>query len=112
MKIFAALLINIALSFPAYSQDLIKSVNDFRQSQSRPIVIVDQCLQKQAEAHCVWMTTNGMSHQGFYNRLNTCKMYGGECVAYGNNPVQLWINSGPHRRIMLGNYRYIGVASK
>lgn len=89
----------------------VDQINSYREKQGRSALVVNDCLQKQAETHCLWMAKHGMSHTGYQQRLAHCGMSGSECIAMGGPPVQMWINSSPHRAIMLGNYKYCGVAT-
>jgi uncharacterized protein YkwD len=104
------------------AQSIHNQVNQYRESQNLPRLVLDETISEQARAHSVNMANiNRLSHDGFSDRVKTIEQvipYGGgaENVAFNmgharpdNTAIQGWIKSPGHNRNMLGNYDLTGI---
>ena len=102
-------------------KDVLTYTNKFRKSKRLPVLIINDELNAIAQKHSVDMARGkvGFGHGGFSKRNNLAKKVihplnrFGENVAYGatsgKEVVTQWKNSPPHRRNMMGGYKYIGI---
>jgi uncharacterized protein YkwD len=113
-------------SFSYYSdsglvKDVLAQTNKFRKSKRLPVLIMNDELNAIAQKHSADMARGkvGFGHAGFSKRNNLAKKVihplsrFAENVAYGatsgKEVVTQWKNSPPHRRNMMGGYKYIGI---
>jgi uncharacterized protein YkwD len=101
--------------------DVLSHTNKFRRSKGLATLVINDDLNALAEKHSVDMAKGrvGFGHSGFNKRYHIArqKIEGfkafAENVAYGvssgKEVVTMWKNSTPHRRNMLGQYKYIGI---
>lgn len=102
-------------------EDILKETNTFRTSNGLAPLTARLELTKMAQEHSDDMAKGlvPFGHEGFNNRqqnlvkqMNNLKAFG-ENVAFGpttgKEAVKGWENSPPHRRNMLGNFKYIGI---
>lgn len=104
-------------------EDVLSYTNKFRKSKGLPALIMKDDLNDIAQKHSTNMAKGrvGFGHDGFQNRYDEARKkisgFSGfaENVAYGaksgKDVVNMWKNSSGHRRNMLGNYKYIGIAT-
>lgn len=104
-------------------EDILSHTNKFRKSKGLSALIINADLNAIAEAHSINMAKGrvGFGHSGFNKRYAMAKRkivgFTGfaENVAYGvdtgKEVVTMWKNSTPHRRNMLGRYKYIGIGT-
>lgn len=102
-------------------QDVLSQTNKFRKSRGLSALVINAELNAIAQKHSVNMATGktGFGHNGFSKRNKEAKKRipsissFAENVAYGatsgKEVVTDWKNSPPHRRNMLGRYKYIGI---
>ncbi|MSP12133.1 MAG: CAP domain-containing protein [Chloroflexi bacterium] len=97
-------------------------INQYRVNNNLPPLVLNSRLANAAQIHSDDMaTTNDVSHTGSdgsspWDRIHHAGysiLNAGEVVAAGQSSpeevVNAWINSLPHRHILLGNYRDIGI---
>jgi len=106
---------------PGLVKDVLTYTNKFRKSKRMPVLILNDDLNAIAQKHSVDMARGkvGFGHAGFSKRNNMARKVihplnrFGENVAYGatsgKEVVTQWKNSPPHRRNMMGSYKYIGI---
>ena len=104
-----------------FRQDILKYTNQFRQRRGLPALALDQKASSLAQEHSSDMADRvvGFGHAGFQERTDQLRaVYGryiatGENVAYGRlsakEVVNIWINSPPHRKNLLGNFNKVGI---
>lgn len=101
---------------------VVMHVNQLRQSRGLPPVAVHQDLTRAAAKHSADMAVhNSLSHRGSDGSMPKGRILdegyepsaSGECVAQGQataeQVVNDWATDPPHREILLGSYRHIGV---
>ena len=100
---------------------IIHAMNGVRASHGLPALRTNRALARAADAHSKSMQrTNRIGHGAFSKRLRRYVRTRtvGENVAWmsgcdANAIVQLWMNSAPHRRVMLSkSFRRIGVGRR
>lgn len=107
------------------TNDVIKYINKFRNSNHLPALKAHKYLMKAAQSHSDDMAThkflnhNGSDHSTPFTRMKKCGYdwkEAGECIVEvwgAPDPkyvVDQWIADKPHRNILLGkNYVHIGV---
>jgi len=101
--------------------DVLTHTNKFRKSKGLPVLIISDELSAIAQKHSADMARGrvGFGHGGFSKRNKMAAkvihpLNGfAENVAYGSTTgkqvVTQWKNSPPHRRNILGHYKYIGI---
>lgn len=101
--------------------DVLTHTNKFRKSKRLPVLIISDELSVIAQKHSADMASGrvGFGHAGFSKRNKMAAkvihpLNGfAENVAWGatsgKEVVTQWKNSPPHRRNMLGHYKYIGI---
>ena len=100
--------------------DVLKYTNEFRKSQKKSDLIMNEDLNKMAEKHSEDMASGKVAfgHDGFTERVEKARkklkdMMVAENVAFGSytgkDVVEQWKRSSGHRANMLGNYKYIGI---
>jgi len=101
--------------------DVLTHTNKFRKSKRLAVLIINDELSAIAQKHSADMARGrvGFGHGGFSKRNKMAKKAihplnrFAENVAYGatsgKQVVTGWKNSTPHRRNMLGRYKYIGI---
>jgi len=102
-------------------KDVFTYTNKFRKSKRMPVLIMNDELNAIAQKHSADMARGkvGFGHTGFSKRNNLARKVihplncFAENVAYGatsgKEVVTQWKNSPPHRRNMMGSYKYIGI---
>jgi uncharacterized protein YkwD len=106
------------------TEDLLKYTNQFRKSKGLKAVEMRDDLNAIARKHSEDMASGRCSfgHHGYDLRVSKikktikpCDGYVGENVAFGasngKEAVDIWKNSSPHRKNMLGDYKYIGIGT-
>ncbi|HTN39385.1 MAG TPA: CAP domain-containing protein [Arachidicoccus sp.] len=108
-------------SAASYRKSILRYTNQFRASHGLAPVQSASVPQDLAQKHSSDMARRrvGFGHSGFQNRTDRLRRaYGrgiatGENVAYGNisakEVVDIWINSRPHRKNLLGNFNKVGI---
>jgi len=106
---------------PGLVEDILKHTNKFRKSHRLDELIMKSDLNSIAQKHSENMAKGrtGFGHTGFNQRFAQARksIHGvhtfGENVAYGvssgKSVVNMWSKSPPHRKNLLGKYRYIGI---
>lgn len=101
-------------------KDILYYTNQFRRSHGLQPLKMVRFINDIAADHSRDMARKrvGFGHRGFNKRTDLLKeKYGniatGENVAYGKisgkEVVDIWINSPPHRKNLLGNYNLVGI---
>lgn len=102
-------------------QDVLNRTNQFRKSKGLPDLVMLKELNGIARQHSEDMANGreGFGHSRFDKRTSLAKdemkLIGrfGENVAYGattaEQVMKMWINSPPHLRNLVGQYKYIGI---
>jgi uncharacterized protein YkwD len=105
----------------ALVNDVLTYTNKFRKSKRLPVLIINEELNAIAQKHSMDMARGKVKfgHAGFSKRNNLARkvinpLNGfAENVAYGatsgKEVVSQWKNSPPHRRNLMGRYKYIGI---
>jgi uncharacterized protein YkwD len=100
---------------------IIRSMNDVRAGYGLPRLRTNRGLARAADAHSATMQrSNRLGHGAFSRRIRRyVRTRGvGENLAWmsdcdANAIVQMWLNSAPHRRVMLSkSFRRIGVGRR
>lgn len=105
----ALILLLISLTF---NLTLMEEVNNYRASLNLTILQEDKELSQIAFNHSVYMEKRGALNHDYFNKRLEGKI-AGECVSKGhNNPLQHWLRSLEHKKIIEGNYSKIGVGIK
>lgn len=120
---FTALTSFSPFSKPDLAKEVLKYTNQYRKSRGLSSLELREDLCAIARKHSTDMAAGRkrLGHAGFRQRevlirrkLNTSGMIG-ENVAFGaytgKEVVSIWKNSAPHRRNMLGNFKYIGIGT-
>jgi len=115
------------MTVAAQEQRALCLINNYRSSQGKAPLLVNATISNIARGHSQNMAATGnFSHDGAQARLNTIGQQtglpyagGGEIIASNwgysdpaGQAVSNWINSTPHRNIMLGvgaNTKYMGI---
>jgi uncharacterized protein YkwD len=103
-------------------QSIHNQVNQYRESQNLPPLVLDETISEQARTHSINMVNiDILSHDGFDNRVEIIKQvipYSGaaENVAFNmgharpdDTAIRGWINSPGHNQNMIGNYDLTGI---
>jgi uncharacterized protein YkwD len=103
-------------------QSIHNQVNQYRESQNLPPLVLDETISEQARVHSVNMVNiDTLSHDGFNDRVEIIKQvipYGSaaENVAFNmghaqpdDTAIKGWINSPGHNQNMIGNYDLTGI---
>jgi len=110
-----------AQSRSQFQREILKYTNQFRHRHGLPALTLDQTASRLAQKHSSDMAARraGFGHGGFQQRSDKLRAaYGrytatGENVAYGKlsakEVVNIWINSRPHRKNLLGNFNKVGI---
>ena len=100
---------------PDNSINLSEQINDYRVGHRKTVLIVDLEITKIAFDWATLMNKrNQLTHGDYTEHLQ--KVYpvvvkaSGENVAYGQDPVLIWLRSIRHNRNMLGNWTHVGSA--
>ena len=105
-------------------EDVLKYTNQFRKSKGLKTLEMRDDLNAIARKHSEDMASGrcAFGHDGYDLRVSKikktikpCDGYVGENVAFGagngKEAVEIWKNSSPHRKNMLGDYKYIGIGT-
>ena len=84
--------------FAQSKEDIYKQINQERIARGVPALPVDKVREICAELE-LFMPYRGVHNTNFRRRF---KHMGGECIAWGGEPVEGWIRSKPHSRIIFG----------
>ena|SRR5688572_29154205 len=90
---------------------IVNEINVIRKSYNLPPYIPDQRLNQVAISWSQTMANRRrMGHERLMQRISQAyrNRAAGEIVASGPEPIKGWMNSQPHRAIILGNYKLIG----
>jgi uncharacterized protein YkwD len=124
--LLAAVLVIAVLPCPAQARDhttssMVRAINSVRAAHQLPSLRVSHALARAARRHSSEMARSGLfSHGAFEQRLRSyinSRMVG-ENLAWmqrcnGQQAVNMWLNSPPHRRIMLSRaFRRVGVGHR
>jgi uncharacterized protein YkwD len=124
--LLAAVLVIAVLPCPVQARDhttssLVRAMNHVRAAHGLPGLRVNRALARAARHHSSEMARSGLfSHGAFEQRLRSyihSKMVG-ENLAWmqgcdGQKAVQMWLNSPPHRQVMLTRaFRRVGVGHR
>jgi uncharacterized protein YkwD len=103
-------------------QSIHNQVNQYRESQNLPPLVLDETISEQARAHSANMVNiDSLSHDGFDDRVEIIKQvipYSGAAENVASNmgydrpddtAIRGWINSPGHNQNMLGNYDLTGI---
>lgn len=85
--------------FAQTKEDIYKQINQERIARGVSPIPVDKKLEKSAQSWAFFMPYRGVHNTNFRRRF---KRMGGECIAWGDSPVENWIGSKPHSRIIFG----------
>lgn len=97
--ILVFLLILSVNSLGQTKQAIYDQINKVRLERGLAPVPVDKKLEKSAQSWAFFMPYRGVHNTNFRWRF---KRMGGECIAWGDSPVEGWMNSKPHSRIIFG----------
>jgi len=105
-------------------EDVLKYTNQFRKSKGLKALEMRDDLNAIARKHSEDMASGrcAFGHDGYDLRVSKikktikpCDGYIGENVAFGapsgKEAVDVWKNSSPHQKNMLGDYKYIGIGT-
>jgi uncharacterized protein YkwD len=121
LGLFAGLTSFTHNNYSSLVDDVLSQTNKFRKSRGLSALINNDDLNAIAQKHSANMAAGkiGFGHNGFSKRNREAKklipsIYRfAENVAYGattgKEVVNDWKNSPPHRKNMLGRYKYIGI---
>jgi uncharacterized protein YkwD len=124
--LLAAVLVIAVLPCPAQARDhttssMLRAMNSVRHAHNLPSLHVNRALARAARSHSSEMARSGLfSHGAFEQRLRsyTSSRVVGENLAWmqdcnGHQAVDMWLNSPPHRQIMLSRaFRRVGVGHR
>lgn len=100
---------------------ILRAINSVRARHHLPQLRVSDALTRAADAHSAAMLRSGQFSHGAMNarlRRYTRSRAIGENLAWmsrcnGRKVVSMWLNSAPHRRIMLaGRFKMVGVGQR
>ena len=130
LPVFIFLIISLLSFTPERSltdrltEDVLKYTNQYRKSKGLKAVEMRDDLNAIAAKHSEDMASGrcNFGHDGYDLRVSKikktikpCDGYVGENVAFGasngKEAVEIWKNSSPHRKNMLGDYKYIGIGT-
>lgn len=80
-------------------QEVYDKINKERILRGLSELSVDKKLEKSAQSWAFFMPYRGVHNTNFRWRF---KRMGGECIAWGDSPVESWIRSKPHSRVIFG----------
>ena len=80
-------------------QEIYDQINQERIARGVSAIPVDKKLEKSAQSWAFFMPYRGVHNTNFRRRFNRM---GGECIAWGASPVEGWIRSKSHSRIIFG----------
>lgn len=121
ISLFIGLTSFIHNKYSSLVDDVLIQTNKFRKSRGLTALVINAELNAIAQKHSANMASGkvGFGHSGFSKRNNEAKknipsIYRfAENVAYGatsgKEVVTDWKNSPPHRKNLLGLYKYIGI---
>lgn len=101
-EVAISLIILLVVSFCSHGQTKQKiydQINQERIARGVSPIPVDKKLEKSAQSWAFFMPYRGVHNTNFRRRF---KRMGGECIAWGDSPVEGWIGSKPHSRIIFG----------
>jgi uncharacterized protein YkwD len=98
-----------------WSKSFVVELNQIRESNSLPPLHFSKTLSKQCYAYSKSMAKRNKENPNNIEHANPkwlfISLYDGECIAFGDDPLQLWLNSPPHSRIMMDrSMKKIGVS--
>lgn len=85
--------------FAQTKDDIYNQVNKERIARGVPPIPVDKKLEKSAQSWAFFMPYRGVHNTNFRWRF---KRSGSECIAWGDSPVEGWMNSKQHKAIIMG----------
>lgn len=110
-----------SVSFATMQQDILKYVNEYRQTKNLPPLQMNDAANTEAFSHSVDMAkgTVPFGHDGFNDRMNYIKSKegfirgGAENVAYGKvdarEVVNMWLESPGHKQNIEGQFAFTGI---
>ena len=87
------------LSFAQTKEQVYAQINAERQKAGLPFVNVCKRLEKSAQSWAFFMRYSLKHNVRFLKRFHRT---GAECLALGDDPVQSWMKSKPHRQSIMG----------
>ncbi|HEY0298594.1 MAG TPA: CAP domain-containing protein [Arachidicoccus sp.] len=104
----------------SFEEQILYCTNKFRAKHDLAPVKMDSYINSEAAKHSRDMASGraGFGHGGFQQRTDNLRnklgaVAAGENVAYGllsaKEVVDIWINSAPHRKNLLGNFTMAGI---
>ena len=103
---------SLKINWELYADLVIKEVNYQRELAGLSPLIKDSAAMEFSKEHCKWMKENGFAH-------SNDEVYG-ECILQAflwsktsyelaaKSAVKSWMESPPHRKILMGNFKYCG----
>lgn len=85
--------------FAQSKEDIYNQINKERTERGLSPVPVDRKLEKSAQSWAFFMPYRGVHNTNFRRRFNRM---GGECIAWGDSPVESWLNSKYHKPMLIG----------
>lgn len=80
-------------------QEIYDKINQERILRGLSLIPVDRKLEKSAQSWAFFMPYRGVHNVNFRKRF---KRSGGECIAWGDSPVEGWMNSKYHKPMLIG----------
>ncbi len=81
-------------------QEIYNKINLARIERGVSPIPVDRKLEKSAQSWAFFMPYRGVHNTNFRWRFK--RMGGGECIAWGDSPMENWMKSKPHKSIIMG----------
>jgi len=85
--------------FAQSKEDIYNQINKERTERGLSPVPVDRKLEKSAQSWAFFMPYRGVHNVNFRKRF---KRSGGEAIAWGESPVEGWMNSKYHKPMLIG----------